>query len=363
VKVENSVILMSSKSSNLKSYSKQESLKTWVGKERPDLEGKGLSAEQLANVQLDTVELSDQAKALLSQGKKNPTEVAPVDTSVIYEISEQDKLKISLLERMLEALTGKKIRFFVLKAIKSAQGKTDFYINRKNLASQIRQRSGWGLEYDYHESYYEQEKMSFAVQGLVKTADGKEISLSVQLNMSREFASQKNISIRAGDAVAVDPLVINFNGKAPALTEKKFSFDLDSDGKEDQISFVGSDSGFLAVDLNDDGLVNDGKELFGPNTGNGFHELAKYDEDGNHWIDENDSIYDQLQLWTKDSEGKDVLFALGQKGIGAIYLGNIDTVFSIKNQENSLQGEVKKSGIYINENGTGGVVQQIDLTI
>jgi hypothetical protein len=104
--------------------------------------------------------------------------------------------------------------------------------------------------------------------------------------------------------------VINFNGKAPALTEKKFSFDLDSDGKEDQISFVGSDSGFLAVDLNDDGLVNDGKELF-----------------------------------------------------GAIYLGNIDTVFSIKNQANSLQGEVKKSGLYINENGTGGVVQQINLTI
>jgi hypothetical protein len=31
--------------------------------------------------------------------------------------------------------------------------------------------------------------------------------------------------------------------------------------------------------------------LFGPQTGNGFAELAEYDEDKNNWIDENDSIY------------------------------------------------------------------------
>lgn len=144
---------------------------------------------------------------------------------------------------------------------------------------------------------------------------------------------------------------------------KKFRFDLDFDGKEDRISFVGPGSGFLALDLNGDGQINNGKELFGPNTGNGFSELAQYDEDGNQWIDENDSIYDRLRIWTKDSEGKDTLFALGQKGIGAIYLGNIDTSFAMKNQDNHLQGRVRKSGIYVSENGSVGTVQQIDLTL
>lgn len=65
------------------------------------------------------------------------------------------------------------------------------------------------------------------------------------------------------------------------LTEAKYNFDLDSDGREDLISFVRPGSGFLALDLNGDGRVNDGRELFGPATGDGFAELARYDQDGN----------------------------------------------------------------------------------
>lgn len=205
--------------------------------------------------------------------------------------------------------------------------------------------------------------MTFSAQGMLRTADGREINFSVQLNMSIEFFARQDVRIRAGDAAVVDPLVITFNGTAPRFTNSKFYFDMDCDGKEDQISFVGPDSGFLAIDLDGDGRINDGKELFGPATGNGFAELARYDEDGNQWIDENDSIYDRLRIWTKDAEGRDVLFALGQKGIGAIYIGNLDTLFAVKDKENNLQGQVRRTGIYISENGTVGTVQQIDLKI
>jgi hypothetical protein len=45
-----------------------------------------------------------------------------------------------------------------------------------------------------------------------------------------------------------------------------------------------------------DGRVNDGRELFGPRTGDGFAELAAYDDDGNNWIDENDGIHDNLSI-------------------------------------------------------------------
>ena len=44
-----------------------------------------------------------------------------------------------------------------------------------------------------------------------------------------------------------DPLVINFGGTAAQLTDQKFAFDIDSDGAEDSISFVGGASGFLAA--------------------------------------------------------------------------------------------------------------------
>lgn len=355
-------VTMSSENSILKSYTKEETLRTWVAGGKPGLEERESTAEQSLNFQPDRLELSDQAKAIVAR-EKSLSGVVRAGEAATFEISEQDKQKIMVLQKMLEALTGKKVKFYMLEKLKLDQGEMDSGIQSGKVNLPAQRGPVWGLQYDLHESYYEREKMSFAAQGIIKTADGREISFSVQLNMSREFAAQRNISFRAGDAVMVDPLVINFNGSAPELTSYKFSFDLDADGKEDQLSFVGPGSGFLALDLNGDGRINNGKELFGPNSGDGFAELAQYDEDGNRWIDENDSIYSRLRIWTKNAAGNDVLFALGQKGIGAIFLGNIDTPFNMKDQHNNLQGRVAKSGIYVNENGSVGIIQHLDLTI
>ena len=115
--------------------------------------------------------------------------------------------------------------------------------------------------------------------------------------------------------------------------------------------------------MNNDGVVNNGSELFGPQSGNGFSELAEYDGDGNGWIDENDDVYDKLRIWTKDENGNDKLLALGQKGIGAIYLGNVNTDFALKNSQNQLQGEISRTGIFLNENGSAGTIQHIDLAL
>ena len=125
-------------------------------------------------------------------------------------------------------------------------------------------------------------------------------------------------------------------------------------------SYVKKGSGFLAYDKNNDGIINDGNELFGPKTGDGFLELAEFDEDNNGWIDENDSIYNKLRIWTIAEDGTKKLFALGQKGIGAIYLENVNTAFSLKSQQNNLNGKIQKSGIFLRENGTAGTIQHID---
>ncbi|MDA3847001.1 MAG: hypothetical protein PF505_10755 [Vallitaleaceae bacterium] len=62
---------------------------------------------------------------------------------------------------------------------------------------------------------------------------------------------------------------------------KKITFDITSSGNPTQMSFVKSGSGFLSIDKNQDGIINDGTELFGPATGNGFLELAAFDDDEN----------------------------------------------------------------------------------
>ncbi len=279
-----------------------------------------------------------------------------------------------LIKRMVEALTGKKIDIGT-PDINNAEkdtgaegvGTASVVDNsaQDDTGEDMRNDEGseWGLQYDYHESYSETEKTTFSAEGVVKTEDGQEISIGVELNMSRAFREEHNVNLRLGAAALSDPLVVNFNGSAAQLTETKFAFDMDADGQDEQISFVDSNSGFLALDNNEDGVVNNGTELFGPSTGEGFSELSVYDKDGNGWIDENDSVYDKLRVWSKDVEGKDTLSRLGQRGIGAIYLDRESTPFAIKDDQNVLQGQVRSSGIFLGEKGTVGTIQQVDLAV
>ena len=181
--------------------------------------------------------------------------------------------------------------------------------------------------------------------------------------MKREFFQESDLSIRKGDGVRKDPLVINFNGTATQLTDTKFSFDLDSDGNAEKISFVGAGSGFLALDKNGNGAIDNGSELFGTQSGNGFADLSAYDINGNNWIDENDAVYSKLQVWSKNAAGKNTLSTLAKLNIGALYLGNVATPFDLKNSANDLQGQVRSSGIYVREDGSAGTLQQVDLVV
>ncbi len=148
-----------------------------------------------------------------------------------------------------------------------------------------------------------------------------------------------------------------------ALGEQNFRFDLDSDGKLDTISFAAPGSGFLALDINENGSIDDGSELFGPKSGNGFNDLAAYDSDGNSWIDENDPIYNKLRIWSMDTSGALKLEALGKVGVGAIYLGNVETSYRLLNNTNQERGTLARSGIFLNENGTAGTIQHVDLAV
>jgi hypothetical protein len=126
----------------------------------------------------------------------------------------------------------------------------------------------------------------------------------LQLSMSRAYHEESTTSLRLGDAARkTDPLVLNFAGTAAQLTGQRFAFDLNADGQTEQINFVAPGSGFLVFDRNQDGKVNNGSELFGPTTNNGFQELAALDDDRNGWIDESDAAFDRLQVWTRDGAG------------------------------------------------------------
>jgi hypothetical protein len=145
------------------------------------------------------------------------------------------------------------------------------------------------------------------------------------------------------------------------LSENTMDFDLNADGKTESIATLEPGSAFLALDENKDGRVSDGSELFGPRTGKGFAELASYDQDGNGWIDEADPVFDRLALWAATGGDNDNLVSLEKGGIGAIYLGSVDSEFALTDAQNEDQGQIARSSIYLTEDGEARTVQKIDL--
>ena len=217
----------------------------------------------------------------------------------------------------------------------------------------------------YKTFYYssERETTCFDTTGTVITNDGREISFQLSLEMSRSFTEMASEQIDFGQPHFCDPLVINLNTNAASVSNQKFFFDLDADGIQEEISRLGSDSGYLALDKNGDGIINDGSELFGTSSGNGFYDLLQYDDDGNGWIDEADRIFTMLRIWSMDEQGNSTLINLKEAGVGAICLGYEDTEFSLNNAQNNTEAQIKKTGIFLYEEGYAGTVQQIDLAI
>ena len=210
-------------------------------------------------------------------------------------------------------------------------------------------------------TYYEAEETGFVAKGQATTEDGRTIDFNVDILMSRSFMEYADVQIPVLTDALTDPLMINVGADTVQIFDQKFRFDLDGDGVQEEISMPGKGTGFLALDLNEDGIINDGNELFGTSSGDGFADLRKYDSDGNGWIDENDEVFSKLKVWCKGENGEDILMDLKAADVGAIFLGNQGTEFSLQGQSGGLNGVVRATGIFLRESGSVGTVQHVDL--
>ncbi len=295
------------------------------------------------------------------------------------EIDAPEDPKLLLIRAIIEAITGKSIKFVGESAANQsdkANSTTPTMANIANIANAnggevIAVSSGntaFGLRYNSNEVIKENETTNFSASGIIKTADGKEIQFQCDLSMQRSFYMDNSTEIFMGASTdrksLCDPLIINFAGTAAELKNTTFAFDLNADGSAENIQELAAGSAFLVLDKNKDGKINNGNEMFGTQSGDGFADLSVYDEDGNGWIDENDSVYNSLGVWNNSAYGGKIR-SLKEAGIGAIYLQNANTEFSIKDKTtNELQGQIRKTGIFLNEkNGNIGTIQHVDLAI
>ncbi|NOX34350.1 MAG: hypothetical protein GXP56_11565 [Deltaproteobacteria bacterium] len=333
--------------------------KTFVQKPRA-LKG----TRNLSQVFMDRVSISQKEnfdyKSSYSADMKSKSSVKSIQSGDVIEYEQQFAIK-----KLVGGIIDKDV------VISSIQKKEDISLsdNAKNTAQTGPGSASMISEISLRQTdiHFEEEKVNLESFGQVTTRDGRMIDFSLDMSLDREFLSRsenETLVRKWQERVNLtDPLVINLDGKAPHLSDVSFSFDLNSDGKAENISFTSSGSGFLAFDKNNDNVINDGSELFGPGTGNGFQELAAFDEDQNNWIDENDAVFSKLSVWTKDKEGKDKLISLKDAGIGAIALDYAATRFNVTKLDNSLKGQLKSTGMFLFENGNVGSVHQIDLAV
>ncbi len=334
---------------------KKESLLVWVGDERPAEPGQQSRSA-------DGLSISREARRLAGQGQGRALgRMKEAEACQPCEATADEDPKLAAMRLVVEAITGRKIT--VRKVNLEAEGTVKVAAPAATSPNQGPERLGWGLEYDFFESYAEEETLFYSAAGLIRTEDGKEISFSVDMAMSRSFYQSTEVHIREGDAKLVDPLVINFAGKAADLSDATFSFDLQGDGQEDEIHTLAAGSAFLALDKNGDGVINDGTELFGPQSGHGFSELAAYDEDNNGWIDENDAVFSELLAWIKDQGGTEQLLSVVDVGVGALYLSGLEGDFSLTDANNDTLGKIRETSVFIKENGQVGTIQELDLVV
>ena len=110
-----------------------------------------------------------------------------------------------------------------------------------------------------------------------------------------------------GDSGDCEPLILDLTGDGFHLTDTSHGviFDIRADGHPLRLPWTAdSRNGFLALDRNGNGLVDDGSELFGNVTPqpqsvhpNGFGALAQYDWNGDGIIDDRDPVYSLLRIW------------------------------------------------------------------
>jgi len=371
VKIDSAALSMSATHAAAVRRERREVLRAWRGPTRPDFEGRERAQASGANG--SAAELSTRARRALQNAGATTLQAArttsarqTAETRTDAVESEgadaADQIRIAVIEALLKQATGREVRVRVARVTIAAPD-TPSLPTIEIAPAAPPAPAGWGLEYDLHEALSDTEQTTVAISGEIRTADGVRLRVAVEATLSRAFETERTVSIRAGDAIRKDPLVIHFDGPASALGEGRFAFDLDADGAAESVPTLAAGSGFLVLDRDADDHATDGRELFGPATGNGFAELAGYDADGNGWIDAGDEVFERLRVWRPAADGSGQLQSLAELGVGAIGLGRVATPFEFRDAANRTTGVAVSTGLYVADDGRAGLVQQIDLTV
>ncbi|MCM1237599.1 MAG: hypothetical protein NC489_46645, partial [Ruminococcus flavefaciens] len=168
--------------------------------------------------------------------------------------------------------------------------------------------------------------------------------------------------------VPVDPLVFDLDGDGVETVSVKngVNFDFDNNGFAEKIGWAGADDGLLVRDLDRNGQIDNGGELFGDQTEtgngilavNGFEALKAFDGNGDGMIDAADWIYPELKIWQDRNQNgtaeEDELVSLQEAGITAIGLD-----YSTMSRTDAQGNLHTQKGYYVKSDGSTADIEDV----
>jgi len=155
----------------------------------------------------------------------------------------------------------------------------------------------------------------------------------------------------ASGTVCIHPFIVDLDGDGIELTSLKDSsafFDFDANSYAELTAWVSGGDGLLAIDLNDNGLIDDHSELFEAAQAIGFAALAPYDTDQDGRLTASDGGFSQLRVWIDADESgftnHGELITLADAGIAEISLSPVALNLEVEGNSVTAAAAVTMTG-------------------
>ena len=168
---------------------------------------------------------------------------------------------------------------------------------------------------------------------------------------------------RDGKYRVYDPITLDLNGDGiKALATNGFAgalFDHDNDGIRTATGWVGKDDGLLVRDLNGNGIIDNGSELFGDNTAlsdgskaaHGYIALAELDSNSDGKVDALDSAFNELKVWI-DANSDGISQENELRTLMDLDIQSLDVAYQDANQNLGNGNSIRQLGILTKTDGT-----------
>lgn len=198
------------------------------------------------------------------------------------------------------------------------------------------------------------------------TAGGAEV---VHIQAASESVTRLRVTVGGQSREkSADPIVLDLNrdgqiNLSATADGKGQSFDINADGQAEQTSFVAGGDGLLAIDLNHDGQITSGAELFGDQRGaaNGMEELARYDDNHDGKIDSKDKVFANL-VALQDGNGDGVAGAAEFRSLADLGVKSLDLGYTLVQILRPDQNVISGLGQMEFSDGTVRPMDDVDLT-